>query len=182
MFLATFSTEIIMNHLKHLTLSLSLIAGWSSGAFANAVLNTYETFDFTGTCSDCSGTVSGVLQLENYTDGAQIGASNFISFTYNGSNLFNPYTLNSEAYLSGTLGTSNSSDSFFITGYDANNIFVGFNSTEASGIWSTGIQQPADTGTNAVWSQVNVISEPGSLALVGIGILGVTASRRKAQP
>lgn len=70
-----------------------LTAGLSGGAHA-----ALTTIAFSGNCVDCAAAanqasypVTGTLVLDNYTLGTAIDAGNFVSFTYNGSNLVQPY-------------------------------------------------------------------------------------------
>jgi len=60
-------------------LSLTTIAAMSLPGRAAAQDSVY---DFSGSCSDCQNTGSGVLTLQDYTPGTALSASNFVSFTY----------------------------------------------------------------------------------------------------
>lgn len=69
-----------------------------SNASATAVL--ISNFDITANCQDCAGAanlpnyqVTANLKLQAYKLGDAITTSNFVSFTYNGSNLLNPYSI-----------------------------------------------------------------------------------------
>ncbi|MGO9389764.1 hypothetical protein [Rhodoblastus sp.] len=52
-----------------------------------------EVFDFYGVYSDCKGTVTAELTLQNYTLGSALTPTNFVSFHYDGSNLYPAFTV-----------------------------------------------------------------------------------------
>ncbi len=60
-------------------------------------------YDFSGICTDCTGTAAAQLVLQNYTPGTALTAANFVRFTYDGTNLLRPYTITA-AELSGVSG------------------------------------------------------------------------------
>ena len=84
----------MINSLKIPVLAAALLVIGSSAIPAFATGTTTETFDFVGACSDCSGNGTGTLELTGgYVQGSAITVSNFVSFTYNGTDLFGPFTI-----------------------------------------------------------------------------------------
>lgn len=88
--------------LRSLLLAFSLLGGWSFASQAQAVTTApvLTTFDWVGSCSDCTtfensgnNIVSARLTLQNYTPGDAIDMGHFVSFSYHGSNLVDPYTV-----------------------------------------------------------------------------------------
>ena len=75
-----------------LLLGTLLIAGQFNTALAAT-----STYYFNGVCDDCnlddSSGLIGTLVLESYAEGTAIDLSNFVSFTYVGSNLVFPYVV-----------------------------------------------------------------------------------------
>ncbi len=117
--------------------------------------NPLQTYNFTGTCSDCTGTGTGQLVLVGYTPGQNIQASNFVSLSYT-SNLLTftvtsanlnsisgqiPVTLPAAANV--TIGQSNSFGAI-------NNMLF----TRAGGYWCAGLNCGLDTGASHTWSLV----------------------------
>jgi MYXO-CTERM domain-containing protein len=134
------------------------------------------TFNFSGTCSDCSGTATASLVLAgSYTLGTPITSSNFVSFTYNGTNLTGPFTY--------TPSTVNFSVSGSITNIPGSNAFVvagGNNSldfiTNTNGTWFVGL---SDQGTAGTWSMpgssVSPTPAPPTSIWLLIGLMSVAA-------
>jgi hypothetical protein len=162
---------------KHWKMGLLAIvsSGFASSAFAQ---NT--TFTFHGTCSDCSGTATATLVLANYTLGQPITGSNFVSFTYNGTNLGGPFTIapgpQSSFFPYATdFGVSGSIN--MIPG--ANNFTAAQNlphiifSSQSNGDWYAGAD---DYGTAGTWTAAPPATPaPPTSVLVGVGLLTFAA-------
>ena len=76
--------------------AFAALSVYSASAGATSVSSQDQTFTFTGACTDCydgHASVSATLVLSNYTLGSAIGVGNFVSFTYNGSDLILPFTV-----------------------------------------------------------------------------------------
>jgi hypothetical protein len=78
----------------------AFLSALAPSTFANALtISETESFSFTGTCvTDCTGFGTATLVLTDYTQGQDITANNFVSFTYNSNILslfFNASDLNS---------------------------------------------------------------------------------------
>ena len=144
------------------------------------------TFTFSGTCTDCSGTASASLVLAgSYTLGTPITSSNFVSFTYNGTNLTGPFTY--------TPGTPNFMVSGSLTNIPgANALYVLANNdifftSGLNGNWSVG---QTDLGTAGTWSMaggsVSPTPGPPTVILLVIGLMALTAfgswQRRRRTP
>jgi hypothetical protein len=147
-----------------------------------------STYDFFGTCSDCTGTGVAHLTLQNYTAGTAIQHENFLSFKYDGSDLMDPYSILLFAhigpFLQSVRGMMPSSQpgpfEFSIT--DGLHYFT----TSIDGSWDTGRAGPinvsADYGINGTWSAQGIaatVPEPTMMALLGIGLAGFGLSRRR---
>jgi len=139
-----------------------------------------ETYTFTGTCTDCSGTVTGILTLDSsYVLGNSI-APDFLSFFYEGSNMipggFTIGNLDSGLFVTGSLpSTLPGPASSDITIENLNWIF----SANTDGSWSVapGGLLSADFGTNGVFST----PEPSTAVLIGFGLAGVGVLRRRVR-
>jgi MYXO-CTERM domain-containing protein len=89
--------------LRSLVIAAGLAAAAAGSAQATAVME--STYYFNANCADCavaanSATfgVLGTLVLQGYTAGDAISESNFVSFTYSGSNLIPGFTVNLTEY------------------------------------------------------------------------------------
>jgi hypothetical protein len=134
------------------------------------------TFNFSGTCTDCSGTATATLVLAgSYTLGTPITSSNFVSFTYNGTNLTGPFT-----YIPSTVNFSVSGSITNIPGSNAFVVAGGSNSldfiTNTNGTWFVGL---SDQGTAGTWSMaggsVSATPAPPTVILLAIGLMAVTS-------
>lgn len=158
--------------------ALVAISGFSP-ASAVIVAGSDFSFRFTGTCTDCSGTVEATLKLQDYTLGSNIQSANVKNFSYGGSNLFASYMLNSSSYVSGMMGASGA---YLYIQTLPNNSPYYFHSHSA-GYWTTGTEVPADYGNAGNWTSVSqAVPEPTIWAMFisGFGLIG-TALRRRAK-
>ena len=138
-----------------------------------------ETYSFNGACTDCyngDGDVHATLVLEDYTPGDSIEASNFVSFSYSGSNLVPAFTVlpaNLTLGISGVIPTT-------LPGPAEVHIFFDLPTSNfisnTDGSWYV---NEADYGTSGTWSAA---PEPSTWALTLIGFAGLAyASARHAK-
>ena len=154
-----------------LLLVMALAMTQSSSANSGTI-----TFNFSGTCTDCSGTATATLVLVgSYTLGTPITTSNFVSFTYNGTNLTGPFTYTTSTpglSVTGSMTTIPGRNQFLIS----NNAGVFFTSGTNGG-WSVGL---TDLGTAGTWSLpggVSATPAPTTGILLVIGLMSLAAFR-----
>lgn len=126
-----------------------------------------QTFDFTGQCFDCAGTVDAELVLApDYALGAAITMSNFESFTYDGSNLLAPFTITlaEVTSISGSMPTNLPSTANFQLASAAHNF-----SSLADGNWVVDFHE--DQGMTHLWTAAASAPEPGAFSMMGLGCL-----------
>lgn len=135
---------------------------------SSALIST-TTYNFTGTCQDCSGTATATLTvLGNYTLGTALSSSNVVSFTYNGTNLVTPFTI------------TPSSPNFFvygsITNYPGqNNVAISSSQSRTSGFfsntngsWGVGL---LDHGIASLWgAAAPATPAPSTSILLALGL------------
>jgi len=145
---------------------------------AKAVPVSTETFDFTGKCSDCAGTVSAQLTLQNYTLGDPItsgAGANFVSFTYDGSNLLPAFTftsLTAGLFVRGAIMAPLPGPEFVQVGVNPSNLQFQSGTT---GSWFAGVG--GDNGIDGTWSVP--VPEPSSVAVLAAGLVGFGVMRRR---
>jgi len=184
-------------------------------------------FTFTGQCDDCAfagapgdpefdpfgdglfETVTGTLTLSDVSTNPQgrieVDGSNFVSFTYHGSSLLNPFTFTDPYLVRGELSpagaiqpgeplrieTSQGDFSSFCTalgvlvlaedGVVCGSVGLAFFELDASGAWSVSGSEPFDTGNDGQLAPA--VPEPGAAASLALGPLGaglLRCRRRRA--
>ncbi|MGI4876153.1 MAG: PEPxxWA-CTERM sorting domain-containing protein [Janthinobacterium lividum] len=161
-----------------IALAALVAVGGFSPASAVAVAGSDFSFQFTGTCTDCSGTVEATLKLQDYTLGSSISYTNFKSFSYGGSNLFPSYLLNSTTWVDGLMG-ANGAYFYILTSQNGNPYYF---QSYTNGFWTTGSQEPLDYGTAGNWTTVSqAVPEPTTWAMFigGFGLIGSALRRKK---
>jgi MYXO-CTERM domain-containing protein len=143
------------------------------------------TFNFSGTCTDCSGTATASLVLVgSYTLGTPITASNLVSFTYNRTNLTPSFTFTPSSQNFSVIGSMTNipgSNAFLVEG-NTNGVVVNgstngiFFNSGLNGNWSVGL---SDQGTAGTWSMaggsVSATPAPPTSILLLIGLMALTA-------
>jgi PEP-CTERM motif len=152
------------------------------------------TYQFTGQCIDCfggEGTAHATLVLQDYTPGDTINNdfSKFVSFTYDETDLMISYTitaLDAGVYFFAELPAGSGSAPNFSVGndaffFDAWDYLDSETLTQENG-WQTGINGGGifDFGTNQNFTQqLTETPEPSSFLMIGGGLAGVVALRRR---
>jgi hypothetical protein len=136
-----------------------------------------KSYTFSGGCTDCTGTATGTLTVTgNYLLGSALSIFNFVSFTYDGTNLLPAYTITAAQtpFVSGSLpATLPSSASLDIASSSVE--FLSF----ANGFWCTGPGCAADFGGSNSFTPAAVTPEPASLGLLTLGFAGIALRLRK---
>ena len=165
-------------------LAASLMGLFSLQAQAVAVAPpASSTFYFSGHCLDCVGVVTARLVLKNYFQGTPINPAEFVSFTYDGSNLLPAYSILASATpflnVSGNIpGALPSAADFHVRSS------LHFFDLSTSGIWNTGSPSPGDNGNNGSFSPnaPSSVPEPATMLLMGAALAAAGVARRLRKP
>jgi len=130
---------------------------------------------FTGQCSDCNGKAQGILTVTNFTPDSvfTLNLDDFVSFSYNGTNLLDPFVLNhtNVTAVSGALGPAYPGTyDVQITAAVGTPTFISF----SDGNWALSSGQgPDDFGTNSSYSlAASSVPEPGTgFLFLTVGVL-----------
>lgn len=159
---------MFFNTVRHATL-VAIVAGlaalpWSRAARADII------FDFSGTCLNCSGTATGVLDLTNaYVFGSDITSAAFVSFSYTSSDASFTIPAPPVAVLGGfnADGSFNAAGSFAVAGGSGGDFRV---FTAFPGFFLTF----TDAGTSPKFTLVpQAVPEPGALTVLAVGLAGL---------
>ena len=135
-------------------------------AFSAAPQTTTTTFNFVGTCSDCTGQGRATLVLQNYTLGNTILQANFVSLTYSSNLTSYTITTANSPLINGSLPASLPSaanvDFFATTGGAAQGMEL---NTYSYGSWCAGFECTGDYGTAGSWSLYSPPAPPSVPAL-----------------
>jgi hypothetical protein len=170
-----------------MTKTIFLLSLWSALLALPMQAATLQTFNFTGVCTDCEGSVTATLTLQNYTLGTPITNENFSELFYGGSNLLpaffisklmENFTFAEGSIPAGLPGFAN------VSVFGTEHAF--FSGVEGS--WNVGIviqiEDPGDGfvdldfGGQGTWNGT-AVPEPGSMALLGSAGLALLALRRR---
>ena len=169
-----------------------ILATGATGHATAATAPAQEVFTFHGDCTDCydgAGSVTATLTLQNYTPGDDIDASEFVSFSYGGSDLFAAYTitdLGDFGDLEGSLGSEPGRYNVNLFGQisGGGRFDYDYFNTDDVGGWNTGVSQAADFGVNGEWNMATTSAAPEpaawALILTGVGLAGAALRRRRA--
>ena len=144
-----------------------------------------STLFFSGNCEDCASAlrrpdfaVTAMLVLQNYLKGNALTAANFVSFSYDGSNLLQPYSILPSSLLSvsGSIPlTLPGALDFHVTG--ARNYF----DLSTSGRWDTGVARASlDQGGSGTFGPT-AVPEPATMLLMGAALVAAGLARRRRQ-
>ena len=189
--------------------SVSPALAIAGGPIGPAITPQDYTFSFIGKCADCEGSGRGTLKLTNYELGTDFDETNFVSFTYDGSNLFDPYEIDNGnvSYAFGNIGATPGPYNVSIGGLVEGEgvpifdraAFLSFPSALDFGLiyfssyddgeWSTGYNiEIDDYGVDGVWNLAadvtpspSDVPEPASWAMMisGFGLIGASMRRRQ---
>ena len=137
-----------------------------------------STFYFSGHCSDCAGDVTARLVLQNYSQGNTLNPTEFVSFTYDGSNLLSPYSILPATPLfnvSGNIPGALPGAADFHVG-DPSHFF----GLLPSGFWQTGDPNLGDFGNSGSFSPnaPSSVPEPATMLLMGAALAAAGVARR----
>jgi hypothetical protein len=177
------SEETILKLFRKVTpAAFALAAAFAFTPHASASLAAInKTYNFSGTCADCRGFGDGILTLgSSYVPGSSITQGDFISFSYLGTDLYDPFTvlpLDAGFSVSGSLPSVLPS-----TATVRISSGLEFFNTTLSGAWSVGLNT-LDYGPLSTWSTNTPAStpEPATFGFAAMGLTGALFFYRRRQ-
>ena len=146
-----------MTHFRLRPISLALLLLLVC-AFSAAPVTSTTTFQFVGTCTDCTGQGTAQLVLQNYTQGSALASSNFVGFSYSSNLVSFTLTAANNPVLSGTLPASlpAAANVNIWANTTANGVNAGMElyTQTSGGSWCAGFECAGDYGTAGTWSLV----------------------------
>ena len=146
--------------------AIATIVGVSSAS----ALVPVEVFEFTGDCTDCTGTgTARLILLADYELGTPLSIDYLYSFNYSSNLVPDLYIYDSPtATLTGVLPVGLGPADLSISGVNGS-----FNSS-LDGAWSA-LYPPADMGVNGLWTSAGVTAapEPSTLSMMCISLLTI---------
>lgn len=172
---------------RYLHIALLGLAGLLTVTASAERFKPVEVYTFSGVCSDCTGTATGTLVLtSDFVLGVStISTSNFVSFTYSGTDLLPAFTISSGDLGLSVSGTFAGSMPASYADVHLSNRSFSFDTylQPADGIWVAGFNKKfGDQGNTYSWNAASTsVPEPATLGLIGAGLAGlaVVGLRRK---
>jgi hypothetical protein len=146
------------------------------------------TFSWSGICTDCvageTESVTGTLILTDFVADESLSLSNFVSFTYNGSSILDPFTIASSdaSGLDGVL----TADGTVTTDFQ-----LSFTPAKTTGISPLAVYSFTvlvdgewdlagfDEGTNGTFRPASSVPVPATLVLLPFGLAAMRVARRR---
>jgi len=154
-------------------MALVVVAALAMTERSQSAVNTI-TYNFSGTCQDCSGTATATLTVVGtYALGTALSSSNVVSFTYNGTNLLSPFTMTPSSpnfYVSGSIANYPGTNNVTIqtTQSNSSNFF-----SSTNGSWAVG--NLSDFGSVSIWgTPVPPTPAPSAGILLALGLVMLT--------
>ena len=165
------------------------VAGFVDPAAPTPTSGIDITFNWSGTCTDCIQgdveSVTGTLMLKEFIANTALSTSNFVSFTYDGSNILPKFTITSEeaSDMSGTLTADGTvASEFLLTWFftfpgGSGPLVANFFQVETNGNWLLDYQYPGvdDMGTNGQFG----VPTPATALLLPLGLVALRWLQRR---